>query len=95
MSSEYYGNVSEEEKLIREHFASYLISENESVKDSEDSILFLGKLVATAVRHGILPCELVTIIRVYVETLCEQENTTSHAILNQLDLFSARNANKC
>jgi hypothetical protein len=66
MSSEYYGNVSEEEKLIRAHFASYLTSENESVKDSEDSIVLLGKLVATAVRHGILLWTYHYLIRVCV-----------------------------
>jgi hypothetical protein len=89
-SSEYYGNVSEEEKLIREHFASHLTSENESVKDSEDSILFLGKLVATAVRHGIL-VDLPLSLESVWKPLCE-ENTTPRAILNQLDLFAARNA---
>jgi len=46
-------SIMEEERLIRNHFSSHLVPRNERVRDLEDSLSFLGKLVSTAVRHGI------------------------------------------
>lgn len=84
----YEVKVSEEEKMIRQHYSSYLIGETEIVKDTEDSISFLGKLASTAVRHGIL-VDLPLSMESVWKPLCEEGNDI-HESLKELDLLSSR-----
>lgn len=84
----YNSKVSEEEDLIRQHFASYLIGETEAIKDSEESISFLGKLASTAVRHGIL-VDLPLPLESVWKQICEEGND-HHQRLAEVDLLSSR-----
>ena len=83
----YEFKISEEEKMIRQHYSSYLIGETEGVKEIEDSISFLGKLSSTAVRHGIL-VDLPLSLESVWKPLCEEESTPNEA-LKELDLLSS------
>lgn len=80
--------VSEEESMLRQYFSTLLIGETESMKDTEDSLLFLGKLASTAVRHGILvdlPLPLESVWKV----LCE-EKSDPHKSLEEVDVLASR-----
>ena len=80
--------VSEEEKMIREHYSSYLMGETEGLRDTEELLSFLGKLASTAVRHGIL-VDLPLALESIWKPLCEEEND-AHQCLKEIDLFSSR-----
>lgn len=81
-------DIGEEEEMIRQHYSSYLLSESEGVKDTEDSISFLGKLASTAVRHGIL-VDLPLPLESVWKPLCEESNDP-HKRLEEVDLLSSR-----
>lgn len=88
-SENYECKVSDEERMIRQHYSSYLIGETEGLRDVEDSISFLGKLASTAVRHGIL-VDLPLALESVWKPLCEEENNPCQS-LKELDLLSSRN----
>jgi hypothetical protein len=82
-------SLSSSEKLIRSSFASLLASRGESSREVEEALVFLGRLVGTALRHGIaldLPLPLETIWKKIVEDEGDEEDE-----LRELDLLSWRN----
>ena len=78
----------EEEQMIRRHYSSYLMGETEGLRDTEESISFLGKLASTAVRHGIL-VDLPLSLELVCKALCEEE-TDAHKSLKEVDMLSTR-----
>ena len=81
-------NISDDEELLHNYFSSYLLSETEEMRDAKESILFLGKLASTAVRHGILvdlPLPLESVWRPLCEEKCDDLKR-----LKELDLLSSR-----
>ncbi len=86
--SKYDFTISDEERLIRNHYSCYIISETEEFRDSEESISFLGKLASTAVRHGILVDLPLSVGSVW-GPLCEEKYDEFQS-LKELDLLSSR-----
>jgi len=80
--------ISEEERTIWDHFSSHLVPRNEEIRDLEDSLSFLGKLVSTAVRHGI-PVDLDLPLGTVWRRLCEEKISTFE-ILEEVDLIAHR-----
>lgn len=81
-------NISEDEKIIRSHYSSHLTTKSEKVRDLEDSLTFLGKLVSTAVRHGI-PVDLDLPLGTVWKRLCE-ENVNALESLKEIDVIAYR-----
>lgn len=81
-------NISDEERLIRSHYSCYTIPETEEVRDTEESISFLGKLASTAVRHGIL-VDLPLPQGSVWGPLCEDKYDELNS-LKEIDLLSSR-----
>ena len=74
------------EHLIRRTFASLMIGSDESSREVEESLAFLGRLVGTAFRHGIpldIPLPLYTVWKALVE-----EPVNSSQKLFELDHFA-------
>ncbi len=80
--------VSEEEMIIRKHFSSYILPETEALRETEESVSFLGKLASTAVRHGIL-VDLPLPLESVWKPLCEEQNNDQKS-LQELDLLTSR-----
>ncbi len=80
--------LSAEETIIRNHYSSHLVAKSEKVRNQEDSLAFLGKLVATAARHGI-PMDLDLPLETVWKRLCE-EDTDTFKSLNEIDSIEHR-----
>ena len=81
-------NDTEQESIIHEHFSSLLLDSNEQLVEAKDSLRFLGKLVGTAVRHGI-QVDLDLPLGIVWKPLCE-ENVNELEALKEIDLLSYR-----
>jgi hypothetical protein len=80
--------VSEEEQLIRKSFSSFLVKTDESWREAEEALMFLGRLAGTACRHGIhidLPLPLKSVWNAVVE-----ETTDEADALKEIDLLAFR-----
>lgn len=80
--------ICDEEKALREHYSSHLGVKSERMKDLEESLIFLGKLVATAVRHGI-PVDLNLPLGLVWKRLCEEDVNLVDS-LEEIDLLASR-----
>ncbi len=80
--------ISDGEKMIKSHYSSHVIAKSEELRNQEESLAFLGKLVGTAVRHGI-PCDLDLPLGTVWQRLCE-EDANSLDILKEIDLIEYR-----
>jgi len=80
--------ICDEEKALREHYSSHLVVKSEKMKDLEESLTFLGKLVATAVRHGI-PVDLDLPLSLVWKRLCEEDVSIVDS-LKEVDLLASR-----
>ena len=81
--------VSTEETRIRKSFASLTTTRDESSREVEESLVFLGRLAGTACRHGIpvdLPLPMMMLWNVIVE-----EKVSSTSILREIDLLASKN----
>lgn len=75
-------------KSIRANFATLLLKKDEASREVEESLVFLGRLVGTAYRHGIavdLPLPLGTVWKMLAE-----EHTPALERLKELDIIAAR-----
>mmetsp|Transcript_36487 Transcript_36487/g.88057 ORF Transcript_36487/g.88057 Transcript_36487/m.88057 type:complete len:5319 (+) Transcript_36487:189-16145(+) len=82
-------SLSPSENLIRSSFASLIASRGEPAREVEEALVFLGRLVGTALRHGIaldLPLPLDTVWKKIVE-----QEVGDEVDLKELDLLSWRN----
>jgi hypothetical protein len=80
--------VSEEEQLIRRSFSSFLVKTDESWREAEEALMFLGRLTGTACRHGIhidLPLPLKSVWNAVVEEKTDEADT-----LKEIDLLAFR-----
>jgi len=82
-----------EERALREHYSSRLVTKTEKLRDLEDSLKFLGKLAATAVRHGI-PVDLDLPLGTAWMRLCEEDGNMLD-ILTEIDLLASRRFLQC
>lgn len=80
--------LSDEESIIRSHYSSHIIAKSEQIRNQEDSLAFLGKLVGTAVRHGI-PVDLDLPLGTVWKRLCEEDASTLES-LKEIDLIEYR-----
>jgi HECT-domain (ubiquitin-transferase)/SPRY domain len=74
------------EDRIRRSFASLMVPSDESSREVEESLVFLGRLVGTAFRHGIpsdIPLPLASVWKAITE-----EPVTSSEKLRELDLLA-------
>lgn len=82
------GHVSAEESRIRDSFASLILPRDEVSREVEESLVFLGRLVGTACRHGIpvdLPLPLASVWKAVAE-----DPTGSGEQLKELDTLAWR-----
>jgi Ubiquitin-protein ligase len=78
--------ISEEENMLKLHFSSLIPSKSENDRDLEDCLEFLGRLVSTAVRHGI-PVDLDLPLGTVWKQLCE-EDVSDEEILKEIDVIA-------
>jgi hypothetical protein len=81
-------DISEKEQRLRSSFLSVLASRNETTREVEESLMFLGRLTGTAYRHNIavdLPLPMETVWRAIVEELSSETKR-----LNEIDYLAAR-----
>jgi hypothetical protein len=81
-------DISEKEQRLRSSFLSVLASRNETTREVEESLMFLGRLTGTAYRHNIavdLPLPMETVWKAIVEELSSETNR-----LNEIDYLAAR-----
>jgi len=78
--------ISDEERIIRKNYSSYVTVKTEGARDAEESNLFLGKLSAVASRHGIL-VDLPLPLGLVWRGLCE-ENVNTLQTLKEVDLMA-------
>jgi HECT-domain (ubiquitin-transferase)/SPRY domain len=73
---------------IRRSFASLMVTCDESSREVEESLVFLGRLVGTAFRHGI-PLDIPLPLASFWKSLTEQPVTSSEKLL-ELDYLAHR-----
>jgi len=84
--------VTDDESALRNNFASYIGKTSESTREVEDSLIFLGKLVGTACRHGI-PVDLpLPLLLVWCKL--SEEHINLQETLHEVDFMAARNSSK-
>jgi hypothetical protein len=80
--------TSSEERRIRKSFSSLTTARDETSREVEEALVFLGRITGTAFRHGIpidLPLPLQTVWKAIVEELGSDE-----ACLRELDSLASR-----
>lgn len=80
--------LSSEERRIRESFSSLTTVRDETSREVEEALVFLGRMTGTAFRHGIpldLPLPMETVWKALAE-----ESTMSETRLNELDCLAQR-----
>jgi hypothetical protein len=82
--------LSYEEKELFNSFTSLTIKKNESYREIEEAVTYLGKLVGTACRHGI-PVDLPMPFGVVWDRLTE-ERYNAAAIMKEIDILAFKNA---
>lgn len=81
--------VSGEEIRICKSFTSLTMTRDESSREVEESLVFLGRLTGTACRHGIpvdLPLPMMMVWNAIVE-----ENVSATNVLREIDLLASKN----
>jgi hypothetical protein len=78
--------MSEEERRLRESFSTLVVSRDESMREVEEALVFLGRLIGTAYRHGI-PVDLSLPIHSAWRAIVE-EPTTNSDCLHELDYLA-------
>jgi hypothetical protein len=84
--------TSEEEAQIRNNFSSLTMTRDEVSREVEESLVFLGRLVGTACRHGIpvnLPLPMNTVWRALAE-----EKSNEAECLRELDFLASRQVSR-
>lgn len=87
-SETYFVGLTKEEKKILKAFSSMMGSSEESIREREDALVFLGRLTATACRHSIavdLSLPLMSVWRKMAE-----EKVNEVRALKELDLLGGR-----
>jgi hypothetical protein len=82
------GVVTDEEAEIRNSFASLTMTRDEGSREVEESLVFLGRLVGTACRHGI-PVDLPLPMHAVWKAIAE-ETSDPVECLRELDLLASR-----
>lgn len=80
--------ISEEEARIRNSFSSLTITRDEVSREVEESLMFLGRLVGTACRHGI-PVDLPLPMNTVWKALAEEKSDDIECLW-ELDLLASR-----
>eukprot|EP00540_Astrosyne_radiata_P000374 CAMPEP_0116830474 /NCGR_PEP_ID=MMETSP0418-20121206/4782_1 /TAXON_ID=1158023 /ORGANISM="Astrosyne radiata, Strain 13vi08-1A" /LENGTH=941 /DNA_ID=CAMNT_0004459579 /DNA_START=23 /DNA_END=2849 /DNA_ORIENTATION=- len=80
--------ISSEENRIKQTFSSLTMPRDESSREVEESLVFLGRLVGTAFRHGI-PVDLPLPMNVVWKSIVE-DNDDDDAALKEMDLLERR-----
>jgi len=83
-----FANRAKQEGRIRQYFASFMCPRDESSREVEEALVFLGRLAATAYRHGI-PVDLPLPIKSTWNALTE-EISPSAARLREFDYLAYR-----
>jgi len=84
--------LSGDEARIQKCFAIFTMGRDESTREVEESLVFLGRLVGTACRHGIpvdLPLPMDSVWKAIVE-----ERTEELASLREMDLLASRHESR-
>jgi len=81
--------LSSEELRIRSSFSSLIMTRNESSREIEESLVFLGRLVGTACRHGV-PVDLPLPVSVVWNSISEGEYSTGETVA-EIDVLANRN----
>lgn len=85
--------LSEEETRLRECFSSLTVPRNETSREVEESLIFLGRIVGTAFRHGI-PLDLPLPMEIVWKAIAEEPSSHYNERLAELDLFAHRHRNE-
>lgn len=85
-----YDLLSSEEKSLMNSFSSLTHRKDETTREIDEAVAYLGRLVGTACRHGI-PVDLPLPLGAVWKRLTE-ENTAAADILKEIDLLAYRNA---
>jgi hypothetical protein len=91
ISSEMLRKPPDKLDAIQQSFGILTLPRDEISREVEDSLVFLGRLVGTAFRHGIsvdLPLPLCSVWKALTEERCDLT-----VQMNELDLFAARRLN--
>lgn len=80
--------LSEEEIRIRKIFASLTMTRDESSREVEESLVFLGRLAGTACRHGI-PVDLPLPMKLVWNAIAEERIDTVES-LKEIDLLASK-----
>ena len=83
--------ISPEEKMVRNAFAIFLFDRNENLRETEESLFFLGRLVGTACRHSI-PVDLSLPLGMVWKHLTE-DNIDYMQTLNEMDTLACKQMN--
>jgi len=78
--------LSSEERTLLNSFSSLTHKKNESSREVEEALSYLGKLVGTATRHGI-PCDLPLPLGAVWKRLSE-ENISVESIIKEIDVIA-------
>jgi hypothetical protein len=81
--------VTKQELVIRQYFASLMAPRNEASRDAEDALVFLGRLTGTAYRHGI-PVDLPLPLESFWKAIAEENPAETAERLKELDIFAAK-----
>jgi len=80
--------LTKDELLIQSWFSSFTRERQESVREAEDSVFFLGRLAGTACRHGI-PVDLPLPLRMVWNRIAESEIDVVRT-LGEMDILACR-----
>jgi hypothetical protein len=79
-------HMTEDEKMILLQYSIYVSPRNETIRNMEESAFFLGKLAATALRHGIM-VDLPLPLGLIWSRLCE-ESVEVDQLLREVDVVA-------
>ena len=78
------------EKRIRMHFSTFMVAQDETAREIEESITFLGRFVGTAFRHGI-PMDLPLSHLLVWDPICGKFHKEGD-VMAQIDLISSKHS---
>jgi len=80
--------LDQEEAIISDYYSSFMITKSERLREIEESVAFLGKISATALRHGIL-VDLSLPLGLVWKSLCEEESNSLEN-MKEIDMLGYR-----
>ena len=83
---------SKDEMILRQYYSSFLVPRNDAVREVEESISFLGRIVALSLRHGI-PSDLALPSGLVWSRLCEEKVDMNKA-LEEVDAMAGLHINE-